>query len=120
MFDAYETEVAFRYFFGAEGRGGPYDADILRGGKRKELGELLEKFADHFQARLQRINFASADRDGKNVPRISVEGAIRSLKAKAADLKKDSSSETPDYHWEVIGVLVASIAALLDLLETKS
>ena len=121
MSDACRIENSFGYFFESsrESRGGPYDADVFRGGRKKDLGELLYKFACHFEVRLRRINLKSATQNERNVVKITIEESIRSLKHQSTQLKQMQDTEPEDYHWEIIGNMVSSIAALLDLLETK-
>jgi hypothetical protein len=122
MFDAHTIEGSFKYFFGSTGttRGGPYDADLLREGNPKELGALVEMLAARLEERIAGLDFAAFEEGGgRNVPKVTLEGAARSLKAIAADMKKRKDKEHEDYHWEIIGDLVSTVAALLQMLEAK-
>jgi hypothetical protein len=120
MFDAVSIEHSFAIFMEEPlgHRGGPYDADIFRGGEPAELGMVVEQFAKHLAVRLDRIAF-SAEESLNAGAKSRVQVAIARLLRCAEKLKARSKDEREDYHWEIIGDLVLSIAALLDHLEGK-
>jgi hypothetical protein len=120
VFDAVSIEYAFAYLLEKPigGRGGGHDADVFRAGRYTALGELLEAFARHFATRVDRIPFAPVElQNGGAKARLDV--AVKSLADAGAELKKRKGREPEDFHWEIIGDLVAGLAALLDHIEGK-
>lgn len=118
QFDAVRIEYAFAFFFekGIGKRGGLHDADVFRAGEYKELGKLLEVFAQHFAKRVERVQFAPEEsQNGGAKARLSI--AIESLAEMGATLKKHKGREPEDFHWAIIGDLIGSLAALLDHIE---
>ncbi len=118
MFEAVFIEGAFCSFFDVWPRTGLLDADVFRGGDPKDLGEILQSFAERLARRTEFIEFVPDEmRNGGAKPRL--DGAIASLAQQGEELKDRQRREPEDYHWEIIGSLVLCIAALLDHMEGK-
>ena len=119
-YDAVEIEYGFAYFFEEPigKRSGAHDADAFRGGEYADLGELLEKFAAHFRKRLGRIRFSPLEERGGGA-KANLDASIDSIERMGTKIKGHQGREPDDYHWEIIGDLVHTIAALLDHLEGK-
>ena len=119
MFEAVFIEGAFCSFFGGWPRPGLVDADVFRGGDPKDLGEILQLFAERLDRRTEFIEFVPDEtRNGGAKPRL--EGAIASLARQGEELKQRRRREPEDYHWEIIGSLVLCITALLEHMEGKA
>ena len=115
-YNAIGIETAFGIFMQQRNRqrGLPHDADVFRAGDVRALGEIIERFADHFQQRAAGIPWPSTA-DGTLGAR--VQSSIDSLRSLATEMKASSAKEPQDYHWLIVGDLVLVIAALLDQLE---
>lgn len=91
---------------------------MFRGGDPKDLGEILQSFAQRLARRTEFIEFVPDEtRNGGAKPRLEV--AIESLVRQGEELKQRPQREAEDYHWEIIASLVWCITALLDLMEGK-
>lgn len=114
-FDAVSIEHAFAQLIGNSigGRGTVHDADVFRGGNPPDLAKALKAAADALEAKANMKTFTSADsQPGGAKARIDV--AIRRLRKISLTMSTSKSIEREDYHWEIVGVLVATVAALLE------
>jgi hypothetical protein len=117
-FDAVNIEYAFARLVGDEigGRGTNHDADVFRSGRVKALSVALSEATDAIESRVAKLKFKPSDSEpGGLQARLSV--ATERLKKTAKSMASSSESEPNDYHWEIIGCLISSIAALLEALE---
>ena len=117
-FDAVNIEYAFARLVGDDigGRGTNHDADVFRSGRVKDLSVALSEATDAIEARISKLKFQPSDSEpGGLHARLTV--AISRLKKISQEMASSSGSEPSDYHWEIIGCLVSSIAALLEALE---
>jgi hypothetical protein len=116
-FDAVSIEYAFAQLIGNQigGRGTVHDADVFRGGKPASLAKAVEAAADALQAKTNAKSFSETDSEpGGAKARIDV--AISRLRATAKSMSTLEKDECEDYHWEIVGALVATSAALLEKL----
>ena len=120
MYDAESIELAFSALTG-EGRTGLdgfLDADVFRLGKPKDIGQLLQKATDVLERRIASIRFEPGESEpGK--PQARLNQAVESLRQVAADMQEMDRPEPEDYHWILVGHLVHTIAALLNLIEDR-
>ncbi len=117
-FDAVSIEYAFARLLGSEigARGTDHDADVFRGGRRKNLAVALSKAADAIESRVGALTFAPTDSEAGGIKaRLTV--AIGRLRRIAATMAASGDAEPSDYHWEIIGCLVSTTTALLETLE---
>ena len=119
-FKAVDIEHSFAIFLGKEvgARGESYDADVFRGGSTPSLGRALEDFCSRAAQRVSGLKFDAAE----GLPagaKIRIESALSSLAGITGDMKMDKGREPDDYHWMIIGQLVALIAGILDHIEGK-
>lgn len=117
-FDAVSIEHAFAKLVGSEigGRGTNHDADVFRGGNLKDLSVALNEAAEAIESRMNALPFSPSDSEpGGTKARLSV--AAARLKRTAEAMASSKGSEPSDYHWEIVGCLVSTIAALLETLE---
>jgi hypothetical protein len=114
-FDATSIEYAFAKLIGnpTGARGTSHDADVFRGGNSKSLAIALSDAADALEEKVKSVQFAAADTEpGGAKARIDV--AISRLHKIADNMSKSATVSREDYHWEIIGCLVSTIAALLE------
>jgi hypothetical protein len=120
MFDAVKIEYAFAYLMKKQvgSRGGPHDAHVFRAGERRDLGDLLNAASAYLQTRIERIKFARRE-DENGGAKARLEVAARSLERQGEELQNMAGEEPDEYHWEIIGSFVHTVAALLDPVEGK-
>lgn len=114
-FDATSIEYAFAKLIGnpTGARGTSHDADVFRSGNPKSLAKALSDAADALEEKVKSVQFALADTEpGGAKARIDV--AISRLHKIADGMSKSATVSREDYHWEIIGCLVSTIAALLE------
>jgi hypothetical protein len=112
-FDAVGIEHSFAIFMQEKigERGHAHDAEVFRAGEVRQLGQVIERLANHLQLRVDRVLLGDA---AKEKPGARLSGAIEGLRTIARDMKNSESKEPEDYHWLVVGELVLAIAAILD------
>lgn len=114
-FDAVSIEHAFAKLVGnpTGARGTSHDADVFRGGNPRSLAKALSDAADALEERIKSIQFAPADMEpGGAKARIDV--AISRLRKIASTMSMSVTVSRENYHWEIVGCLVSTIAALLE------
>jgi hypothetical protein len=119
-FDAVAIEYAFAQLMGlgTGARGLANDADVFRHGDPKDLGALLQQASAALAQRIGSLRFDDAEKEnGGAFSRLEV--AAAQLQRLGKDLEKRSKAESEDPHWEVIGALVATVAALLEHCERR-
>lgn len=113
-FDAVSIEYAFANLIGNPigARGTSHDADVFRGGEAKSLSFALSEAIDALEAKVNALKFDPEEsQPGGTKARLDV--AIDRLKRIAETMSKSKAVAGEDYHWEIIGCLVSTIAALL-------
>lgn len=116
-FDAVSIEYAFAQLIGNPigGRGTVHDADVFRNGKPANLAKAIEAAADALEAKTNAKSFSASDSaPGGSKARLDV--SISRLRATAKTMSGLQTVESEDYHWEIVGALVATAAALLEKL----
>ena len=120
VLDPILLEYAFSRLSGDEigKRGTLHDADIFRHGTIKDLGNVLEEAADSLKKRVDGLPFTDAEKaNGGPEPRLR--DNIEKLYRISQMLKERDEKDDIGYHWEVIGCFVDSLAASLEMIESR-
>lgn len=114
-FDAVSIEHAFAKLIGnpTGARGTSHDADVFRGGNPQSLASALSDAVNALEVQVEAIQFAASDAEpGGAKARIDV--AISRLRKISCTMANSSQVIREDYHWEIIGCLISTIAALME------
>lgn len=114
-FDAVSIEHAFAQLIGNTigGRGTVHDADVFRSGNPSHLAKAIEAAADALEAKANKKAYTAADTQPGGV-KAKIDVAISRLRKVAGTMSTSKTIEREDYHWEIVGALVTTVAALLD------
>lgn len=114
-FDAVSIEHAFAKLVGNStgARGTSHDADVFRDGNPKSLAKALTDATNALEEKIKSIQFTVTDTEPGGA-KAQIDVAISRLQKIANIMEASATVSREDFHWEIIGCLISTIAALLE------
>jgi hypothetical protein len=112
-YKALEIEKAFDRLFGSNDP--MWRAGVFTHGTPAQLGTLLIKASEELNTRISQMKFSDEDKQNGGAQG-TLTGSVKRIKELGTALQgqDDSSEESNDYRWMLVGDLIAIISVLLE------